>query len=93
MSNIDLLKNSDIGKIADEGTKIYLEIKDKYDPEFKGKFLAIEVESKEVFMGETSVEAMKKAKEAHPEKIFYIAKIGYDTIETIAKHLLNKHMG
>lgn len=84
----DLLKKIDIEKIADEGSKIYKKIKNKYDSEEKGKFLAIEIESENVFLGNSSAEALEKAKSAYPDKVFYVVRIGFDAAETIAKNIL-----
>ncbi|MBI4253206.1 hypothetical protein HY623_03470 [Candidatus Uhrbacteria bacterium] len=83
MSN-DLIKNADIQHIADQGAKIYGGIKDQYDPKERGKFLAIDIESRDVYLGETSAEALERALEQHPHKIFYVVKIGYDVAETVA---------
>lgn len=80
----NLIDRADIQKIADEGSKAYLEVKSKFDPEHKGKFLAIESESKSFYLGNTSAEALEKARMKHPEKIFYVVKIGFDSAETMA---------
>lgn len=88
MSSENLIKNVDIGKIANEGIKIYEKIKSNYDPEEKGKFLAIEIESENAFLGNSSAEALEKAKNAYPDKVFYVVRIGYDVAETIARNIL-----
>lgn len=87
--NEEFLKKSDIQKIAQEGAKIYEKIKVNYDPKEKGKFLAIEVESGDVYLGNTSAKSLELAREAHPNKIFYVIKIGYDVAETMAKSFLD----
>ncbi len=84
----DLIKQADIEKIAQEGDKIYQEIKSKYEPHENGKYLAIEIESKDVYMAEDSVEAMQLARKAHPGKIFYLVRIGFDSVETLANSFL-----
>lgn len=76
-------------KIVSEGTKIYQGIKNQYDPEYTGKFLAIEVDSAQVYFGDTSVEAMQKARAAHPNTVFYLVKIGFDTAESVLKSRRN----
>ena len=81
----DLIKKVDIEKLADEGEKIYEEIKSKYEPQDIGKFLAIEVDSKDVFIGERSSEAVEKAKKVHPNKMFFVVKIGYSANEILSK--------
>jgi len=81
----DLLKKADMQKIAHDGAKIYSQIKDQYDPGHMGKFLAIEIESRKVYLGKTSAEALNKARQNHPNKVFYVAKIGFEVAETVAK--------
>lgn len=81
----DLTKKVDIEKLADEGEKIYEEIKLKYEPQDVGKFLAIEVDSKDVFIGERSSEAVEMAKKVHPDKMFFVVKIGYSANEILSK--------
>jgi len=79
------LKNTDVQKIADEGVKIYEKVKSKYDPKENGKFLAIDIESKKVYLADTSTEAVLHARKNHPNKIFYVVKIGFDVAETMAR--------
>ncbi|MBI3818864.1 MAG: hypothetical protein HY286_09265 [Planctomycetes bacterium] len=89
-NNEDVLKTTNIQKIVDEGSKIYDQIKVQYDPKEKGKFLAIEVESQKAYLGTTSAEALAAARDAHPNKVFYVVKIGYDVAETMARALVEK---
>jgi len=88
-NNDDLIKNVNIQDIAEKGTKIYEEIKSKYDPQEKGKFLAIEIESKNAYLGITSAEAVELARQNHPDKVFYVVKIGFDVVETMARSYVN----
>ena len=81
----ELIKKADIQRIAEEGAKIYEQIKVRYDPKEKGKFLAIDINSKEVYLGKTSAEALELAREHHPNKVFYVVKIGFDVAETMAR--------
>ena len=89
-SNDDLIKKADIQKIAEEGAKIYDQIKVKYDPEHKGKFLAIDIESKNVYLGNTSAEALELARQRHTDKVFYVVKIGFDVAETMARSFFER---
>lgn len=85
MSNSEeLMKKADIQKIAEEGAQIYESIKLQFEPVQNGKFLAIDIESKDTFMGNTSSEAVELARKAHPNKIFYVVKIGFSAAETLA---------
>ncbi len=81
----DLIRRVDIDHIAKEGEKIYAKIKSKYDPKERGKFLAIDIDSKKEYFGETSNEAMSRARAEHPHKVFYLVKIGYDAVETLVR--------
>lgn len=88
-NNEDLIRKVDIEKIAQEGEKIYGELKEQYDSGEKGKFLAIEIDSKDVYLGATSAEALEIARQHHPGKVFYVVKIGFEVAETMAKSLLH----
>jgi hypothetical protein len=59
---------------------IYDRIKGKLEPSFKGRILAIEVESGEHFIGETVLEAARKARAKHPDKAFHFFRIGFPTV-------------
>ncbi|MDP3795096.1 MAG: hypothetical protein Q8R13_04170 [bacterium] len=85
MNDEDILKNTDIQKIAEKGKEIYEKVKSKYEPANIGKFLAIETDSGEIFMGENSVEAVSVAKERFADKIFYVVKIGHESTEVMSR--------
>jgi len=80
-----LIKKADIQMIAEEGAKIYDQIKVDYDPKERGKFLAIDIDSKKAYLGNTSAEALELARQNHPDKVFYVIKIGFDVAETMAR--------
>jgi len=84
-NNEGLIKKTNIQKIAEEGSKIYDQIKINYDPKEIGKFLAIDIDSKDAYLGDTSAEALELARQNHPNKVFYVIKIGFDVAETMAK--------
>lgn len=90
-SNEELIKKTDIQRIAEEGAKIYEQIKVNYDPKEKGKFLAIDIDSKKAYLGNTSAEALESARQNHPNKVFYVVKIGFDVAETMAKSFTNNY--
>ncbi len=84
MNNNDLIKKADIQKIAEAGARIYETIKLQYEPAQNGKFMAIDIESKEIFIGNTSSEAVELARKTYPNKVFYVVKIGFSAAETLA---------
>ena len=69
--------NIDIKKIGEKGRELYKKISGELEREYHGKFVAIEVDSGDYFLGDTSIEADKKAKKKYPEKVFYLGRIGY----------------
>lgn len=85
-NNQQLIKTADISRIAERGARIYERIKVKYDPVEKGKFLAIEVETGDEFLGSTSAEALESARSKYPNKVFYVVKVGFDVAETMARY-------
>lgn len=90
MSSDDLIKKADIQKIAERGAKIYEAIKNNYEPSENGKFLAIDIDSRDAYLAKTSSESVELARSAHPNKIFYVVKIGYSAAETLAS--LTSHL-
>ncbi|MDP3697372.1 MAG: hypothetical protein Q8R55_05130 [Candidatus Taylorbacteria bacterium] len=85
----DLIKKADIQKIAEAGAKIYETIRPQYEPSQNGRFLAIDIDSKDTYIGTTSSEAVELARKAHPNKVFYVIKIGFSAAETLASLGLN----
>jgi hypothetical protein len=77
--------------IADKGAAIYETIKDKFEPDQKGKFLAIEVEHGNYYVGETSREAIEQARAANPGKRFYLVKIGFSATETLMASFVGRN--
>ena len=83
-NNDELIKKANIQKIAEKGAKIYESIKLQYTPAQNGKFLAIDIKSKDTYVGNTSSEAVESARKAHPNKVFYVVKIGFSAAETLS---------
>lgn len=85
MQNEELIKNVNMQQLAEEGKKIYEEVKHQYEPQDNGKFLAIDVDTKNVYVGSTSSEAVEAARAVHPDKVFYVVKIGFSASEVLAE--------
>ncbi len=81
----NLVKKVNIGEIVSRGKKIYERIKSKYQPKKNGKFLAIEVDSGDVFLANSSVEAVEAAKNKYPDKVFFVVKIGFSANEILSR--------
>ena len=74
------VKAIDWREFGEKGKQIYERIRPVLEPEYRGKIVAIEPESGDYFIGDTISEAGEKAREKHPDKVFYFAKIGYKAV-------------
>lgn len=54
-------------------------IRQKLSVEENGKFIAVEPDSGDYFIGESGREAIEKAQTVYPDKVFYLARFGYKT--------------
>jgi hypothetical protein len=63
--------------VAEEGERIYAEkYRTKFESEFLGKFVAIDITSGDAYLGEWSEEAINKGMMTHPSGIFHLIRIG-----------------
>ena len=69
-------------KLSTKGKEIYERIRRELEPEHKGKIVAIEVDSGDYFLGKNVIEATRKGREKHPDKVFYLIRIGFPSIYT-----------
>ncbi|MFA5936286.1 MAG: hypothetical protein WC822_00195 [Candidatus Paceibacterota bacterium] len=90
MDTEELIKKADLQKIVTKGSEIYKQIKDNYEPKDNGKFLAIDIDTEKVYFADTSAEAVELARKNHPKKVFYVAKIGFEAAETMARLFFEK---
>jgi hypothetical protein len=72
-----------VGGIAKKGRAIYQKIKDKYEPHYNGKFLAIDPKTGAVYMGNTLDEAYDVAHSEQLNASFYLLRIGYPSVGTL----------
>lgn len=64
-------------EIAEAGEKIYAErYKDRYEREYPGKFVVIDVRTGETYIGESAINALQQATAAAPSGAFHLIKIG-----------------
>jgi len=91
MQTYDITKPANIQQIADKGIALYEKLKSRYEANEKGKFLAIEVDSGKAYLGLTGADALETARKNHPDKIFYLVKIGFDFAESMAEYFTGEH--
>jgi hypothetical protein len=83
-------KNIDREKFVSDAEKYYETIKSKYEPGLIGKFLAIDPKSERVYLADTSLDVLKKAKSAQPDSFFFIKKIGFEAAATLTGLYFNQ---
>lgn len=84
------LNETSFREVADKGDALYQTVRNKYEPHDNGKFLAVDVDQEKFYLGVTSKEAVDQARAANPGKMFYIVKIGFDSMETLALSLVGR---
>lgn len=68
-----------------EKSKAFYEhkLKDLLEPTEKGKFVAIEPETENYFVDKDGTKALLRAREAFPDKLFFLMRIGYEAAHSI----------
>lgn len=75
------VQHVNVNTLAVKGEDIYAtRLKALLEPVHQGKIVAIEIESGDYFLGDTVVEAGQKAKERHPDRVFYFMRVGYSAV-------------
>jgi len=72
--------NINMREFSEKGQGIFKQISPQLEVEHRGKIVAIEVESGDFFLARTKREALKKAKEKYPAKIFHFGRIGFKAV-------------
>lgn len=71
----------------ERGKRLYDErLREELEPENTGRFLAVEPHSEKYFLGDTDIEALTAAREAMPDSLFYLVRVGYETAHAIGGH-------
>ncbi len=71
----------DIKAFVNLAESIYRErYQTEYEKLYKNKIAAIEVESRDCFIGDTKMEAALQAKAKYPEKFFHFIRIGHSAM-------------
>lgn len=73
---------SDTHEITKRGQKVLEAVSQELEKTDFGRFIAVEVYSGEYFIGDSVIEATRKARARHPGRIFFLGRIGYRTAYT-----------
>jgi len=60
--------------------KIYADIRGDLEPAYKGKVVAIDVETGDYFLGDTVIAAGQQGREKYPGRPFYFIRVGYPAV-------------
>lgn len=84
MSLTDIIKHGETmqktenGQLVKKGKQLYeTKLRRLLEPEHKGEYIAVEPESGDYYLGRTMSETYEKAAEEHPDKKFFLARVGY----------------
>ena len=80
-----------MGKVTELGKKFYEEkLKAILEPQENGKFVAIEPETEQYFLGATALEAIKKGNSNFPDKILFLARVGFPAAHKMGGYGYNR---
>jgi hypothetical protein len=75
-------------QVESRGEAVYeQEIRSKVEPQHKGKFLVVDVETRQYEIDEEDVTATKRALAKRPEAVLYGLPIGYPTAYRLGGHV------
>lgn len=75
--------NNNAKEQVQKAEKIYASIRDKLEPKYNGKIIAIEIDSGNYFLGKDELEAYDKAVKKYPGMTFVYLRVGYPTTHVV----------
>ena len=70
--------------LVERGRAFYDEhLKEELEPEHTGRYVAIEPESGRYFLADTGSGALEAALAEMPDSLFYLARVGYRTADSL----------
>jgi len=65
--------------VAEQAKQVYeSDLKDLLEAEHRDRFVAVEPQSKNYWIGDTFIDAALAAKKAHPDRTSFVIRIGHD---------------
>jgi hypothetical protein len=72
-------------ELVESGQRFYDEhLRQSLEPEHTGRYVAIEPDSGRYFLADTGTEALLNARQALPESLFYLARVGHPAADTLS---------
>jgi len=73
-----------MSELAEKSKAFYeRELKKLLEPTEKGKFVAIEPDTESYFVDKDGTKALLQARDAFPDKLFFLMRIGYEAADSI----------
>ncbi len=73
-----------MSELAEKSKAFYeRKLKNLLEPAEKGKFVAIEPDTESYFIDKDGTKALLKARDAFPDKLFFLMRIGYEAADSI----------
>ena len=71
--------------LVESGQRFYDEhLRAELEPEHTGRYVAVEPESGRYFLADTGTDALLDAHRALPQSLFYLARVGYSSADTLS---------
>ena len=71
----------DESQLAKKGREYYDQhLKDSLGEQYRGRIIAIDIDSGDYFFGETVSEAVSEGRQKYPGKVFYAVRIGHKAV-------------
>lgn len=71
--------------LVEGGQRFYDEhLRTELEPDHTGRYVAIEPESGRYFLGDTGTDALLEARQALPQSLFYLSRVGYPSADTLS---------
>lgn len=85
-------KNFSLEDFSRKSEAYYKEIKNDLETKHKGKYVALDFESKQYWIGDTATDALTRAKEKFPNKLFYLLQVGSPAPFSIQSVTIRPHL-
>ena len=81
LKNVQFPKNFDRHQFIQQAKEIYKrKYKKSLEKTIKGKVVAIDIESEDIFIGDSVLEAGLNARKKYPDRIFHFIRVGYPAV-------------
>ena len=72
-------ENTQTDTLSENGQRLYDErLRELLEPQHTGEFVAIEPDTGRYFLGDSGLTALRAGRQALPEKLFYLLRVGSD---------------